>query len=240
MLAIVSLGEVCLFGSGDAHAGEPRGPGTCRCRVLDDEWSERGETSSRRERRPEGDHAVGDQRVIPHAEQQLVRQVVEAVHHGRGAEQQHSPAHQPRRHMRVAPGERVPEVMALVDDHEAGRPGRQAAATRELVRADLDRDTHALGDRAPLRGQRRGHQASGGAPALEQAGDGQGHVSLAASNRVGEQCAAVALERGHRAPEAARLPGEQPRGRTARMLGGREAPGQRASYFRRHWPAGPP
>ena len=169
-----------------------------------------------------------------------MRQILEAVHHGRGAEQQHSPAHQPWRHMRVAPGQRVPEVMALVDDHQTGRPGWQAAATRELVGTDLDRDTHALGDRAPLGGQRRGHQASGGAPALKQAGDGQGDVRLAAPNRLGEQSAAEALERGHRAPEAARLPGEQPLGWATRMLGGREAPCQRTSYVGASWPAGRP
>lgn len=94
--------------------------------ALDHEPAERG-----RDRLPiEGDAdrgcTVTRERVVPDAEMQLVIEVPRMVHEGCGAQQERLASDEPGCQRLVAPNGGVPEVVALVHDHQVRLAGWEA------------------------------------------------------------------------------------------------------------------
>jgi hypothetical protein len=67
--------------------------------------------ASRGQALPQGDEALRAERIVAHAQQQLVQQVVEPVHHRRGAHQQDRAPDQPGRCVPVPAGGGIPEAV---------------------------------------------------------------------------------------------------------------------------------
>ena len=195
-------------------------------RVLQNELAERGGRPTAGQHPADRRDAIGEERVVASAEQELMSEIVHPVDDGRRAEQQHRTAHQPCCHVQVPVGALIPEVMAFVDDHEPAANLGQPAAAGLLVRADLHRHADTRRDRSPLIGKRCRNEAGNRPSRLPKRRGCERNVGLAAPDWVGEQCGSVAIQRGQHPPDTSGLARQHPRGCLHGALGGCQASGE--------------
>jgi hypothetical protein len=73
--------------------------------------------------------------IVPNCQEELIGQVGQAIHDWRRGDEQRRPTHQPAGHVVVPFGESIPEMVALIDDHQIPRGCRETPETRLLMRA---------------------------------------------------------------------------------------------------------
>jgi hypothetical protein len=79
--------------------------------------------------------ALDGESIVPNREEELIRQVGQAIYDGCRGDEQRRPAYQPAGHVVVPFGQPVSEMVALIDDHQIPRGCREIPKTRMLVRA---------------------------------------------------------------------------------------------------------
>jgi hypothetical protein len=152
------------------------------------------------------------ERIIPHAEKELVRDLFGAVHDGGRGDAENTTVDREAREVQVTLGGGMTEVMALVDDHDARISRRQSPKADGGVAQDLQLDAALGGAGAPLVDQRGRDDRRDPSTLRRRDRGGQRDEGLPGPDRVGEECASVPLEHRYDPPRGPFLSGPEPGG----------------------------